>query len=94
MGGLENGSSTISSFPPPSGLPGVPDSAEASGIIRASLDNVSTLKELTGAFFPSDAAPGDDRRGNVCRFNAAGSNGSSISLRQRPASAPKLISSL
>lgn len=39
-GGLGNGSSAISSLPPPYGLPGVPDSAEASGIIRAPLHNL------------------------------------------------------
>lgn len=36
--------------------------------------------------------PGSDRSGNVCRFSAAGSNGSSISLLKWPAFTLKLIS--
>lgn len=71
------------SFPPLSGSPGVLDSATASGIIKALLQNIwhrSTSCRILQAMHL-----GNDRSGNVCQFSTAGSNGSSISLPKWPA---------
>lgn len=62
---------------------------------RASSEPLCTICDAERArkcILPAMQRPTADRRGNVCQFNAAGSNGSSISLPKRPAFALKLIS--
>lgn len=64
---------------------------------RASSESLCTICDAERAckrILPAMQRPTADRRGNVCQFNTAGSNGSSISLPKRPAFSPKLISSV
>lgn len=62
---------------------------------RASSEPLCTICDAERArkcILPAMQRPTAGRRGNVCQFNAAGSNGSSILLPKRPAFALKLIS--
>lgn len=62
---------------------------------RASSEPLCTICDVERArkcILPPMQRPTAGRRGNVCQFNAAGSNGSSILLPKRPAFALKLIS--
>lgn len=69
--------------------PGVHDSAAALGIIKALVWNI--WHRSTSCRILQDMHPGVCS-GNVCQFNTAGSNGSSILLPKWPAFTLKLIS--